>query len=96
MLSTKNIFEALDTKKKKKSSSAKDGAKKEKKKEISTAELEKAIFSQPALGISNWADDDEDEDDFTAVPTNNAGWTTVSCLWVPSGAVESIWVGGSS
>lgn len=67
MITSQNIFAALDTKKKKKSSSkSKDGDDKKKKKVASkadrSAELERAIFSGPKVSITNWADtDDEDE-----------------------------------
>ena len=70
-LKTGNIFAALDSKSKSKSkttSSTKDNSKKKKssseqQSKVSTAELEKALFSaQPQLSISNWADDSEDEE----------------------------------
>jgi hypothetical protein len=69
MITSQNIFAALDTKKKKKSSSkSKDADDKKKKKAVSkadrSAELERAIFSGPKVSITNWADtDDEDEID---------------------------------
>ena len=46
------------------------------KKKVTTAELEKAIFSQPSLGISNWAD--EDDDDY-AMPSLPIDWDEVRC-----------------
>ncbi len=68
MITSQNIFAALDTKKKKKSSKSKDADEKKKKKEVSkadrSAELERAIFSGPKVSISNWADTDDDDDDF--------------------------------
>lgn len=69
-LSTSNAFAALDnTKKKKKSSKPKEEAGEKKKKQTPkephvSADLEKAVFSQAKLNVSNWADTDEDEDDF--------------------------------
>ena len=85
-LQTSNIFAALDTKKKKKSSSSsKDHDKKSSKEHakksvtaqaVSALELEKAIFSQPAIGVSNWADDDDEDEDFTPVDAAN-GWSKV-------------------
>ena len=67
-LATSNAFAALDTKRKKKGSKSKEdsGPKKPKapSKEDQAAQLERAIFSQPAAaGVSNWADTD-DEDSF--------------------------------
>lgn len=61
-----NIFAALDAKKSKKKKSSKDGEKKAKAETpaIDTADLERAIFSQPSTGMSNWADCDEDDDGF--------------------------------
>lgn len=71
MITSQNIFAALDTKKKKKSSKSKDAEDKKKKKELSkadrSAELERAIFSGPKVSISNWADTDDD-DDFADLP----------------------------
>lgn len=68
-LATSNIFAALDTKKAKKNTSSKDNDKKKKKSDkrsVSTADLEKAIFSQPSITISSWADEEDDE--FTVAP----------------------------
>lgn len=66
MITSQNVFAALDTKKKKKSSKSKDADEKKKKKEASkadrSAELERAIFSGPKVSISNWADTDDDDD----------------------------------
>jgi hypothetical protein len=77
-----NLFAVLDKKgpkkpKEKKEDKPKKTAKKEP--EISHEELEKAIFAQPALGISNWADDD-DEDDLAPTHSHQElepGWSTV-------------------
>ena len=64
-LESANLFAALDTKKKKKSKSSKDHDRKKKPdKAEKAAELDKAIFSQPAPTTTNWADDDEFDDDF--------------------------------
>lgn len=75
-LATKNAFAALaDAKKGKKSSSSskKDGDKKKsKKKAVSTEELEKAIFSQPSINITSWAD--EDDEDGYSVPVLPSNW----------------------
>lgn len=62
-MSSKNIFAALEKPKKKKSSSDKPKkAEKPAEPEVDHEELERAIFSQPAIGISNWASDDEDDE----------------------------------
>ena len=70
-LATSNAFAALG----KGSKSGKDAKPKKtkdaKKPKESAAELEKAIFSQPSLGISNWAD--EDDEDY-AKPALPADW----------------------
>ena len=71
-LSTSNAFAALDnTKKKKKSSKPKEEPGERKKKQAPSkppqhvsADLEKAVFSQPKINVSNWADTDEEDDDF--------------------------------
>lgn len=66
-LATSNAFAALDTKKKKKSKSKEDGGEKKKKQPVKTtdaADLEKAVFSQAKINVSNWADTDDDDDDF--------------------------------
>ena len=80
-LQTSNIFAALDTKKKKKSSSSKskehDKKKKSQPKADRSAELERAVFSQPATTTTNWADEEEDDfdDDLGPLPE---GWAAVS------------------
>lgn len=75
-LATSNAFAALAKAKKK--GSSKDGERKgsskkhgKDKKAVSSAELEKAIFSQPSLNISSWADE---EDDDYAVPVLPSNW----------------------
>jgi hypothetical protein len=71
-LATKNAFAALaDAKKKAKSSSksSKD-KKKDKKKTASADELEKAIFSQPSINITSWADEDDDDYNVPVLPSN--------------------------
>jgi hypothetical protein len=71
-LTTGNIFAALADPKKAKGSkkkSSKDNDKKKKpgdKKAISAAELEAAIFAQPAANFSSWADEDDDDDTWAA------------------------------
>lgn len=67
MITSQNVFAALDTRKKKKSSSkSKEAEDKKKDKKASkadrSAELERAIFSGPKVNISNWADTDDDDD----------------------------------
>lgn len=75
-LTTGNIFAALDTKKGKKKKSKEHDKKKKSgdKKAVSAAELERAIFSQPSISISNWADEDDD-DEFVATDTFATNWT---------------------
>ena len=76
-----NLFSVLDKKPK---SSTKDKKKKsadEKvEKKVSSAELEKAIFAQP-LSNSNWADDDDEEEDAFEMEggraVDNDGWSRV-------------------
>jgi hypothetical protein len=79
MLTTSNIYAALDTKKAKKKKSKESDKKKKDKKSISAAELERAIFSQPSISITNWADCD-DEDEFGAMDDLPPGWAQVSML----------------
>lgn len=77
MLATKNAFAVLKASKSKKDEKDNDDKKKrkdEKKKSVSTAALEAAIFSQPSMGISNWAD--EDDEDY-AMPSLPADWAEV-------------------
>jgi len=76
---TSNAFALLKGSKNKKDDKSKDDKKKRGKddKSASAADLEKAIFSQPSLNISNWADDDEE--DYT-MPSLPADWAEVSCL----------------
>ncbi len=75
-LATSNAFSALSEAKKSKSKKAgKDEHKRKKdKKAVSSAELEKAIFSQPSINITSWAD--EEDDDF-AVPVLPSNWEQV-------------------
>jgi hypothetical protein len=74
---TGNIFAAL----------AKTRSKKEKKPKAESdavpdkhAELEAAIFSQSGTGLSNWADDSEEDDEWQAQPAEaqGEGWSEVS------------------
>ena len=60
-LESQNLFAALATKKKKKTKSSKDHDKKKKQpdKAERAAELDRAVFSQPAPTTTNWADEDE-------------------------------------
>jgi hypothetical protein len=69
-LNISNAFAALE--KGKKSKDKKDKKKLEKK--VSTADLEKAIFSAPQMGITSWAD--EDDDDFSHPPIPES-WSQV-------------------
>lgn len=77
-LATNNIFAALADPKKAKGSkkkSSKDNDKKKKsglEKKISTAELEAAIFAQPATNYSSWADEDDDDDAWAAPVSSGA------------------------
>jgi hypothetical protein len=70
-LATSNAFAALgDGKKKKKSSKEHEKKGKKDKPKVSSAELEKAIFSQPSLNISSWADEEDDDYIVPALPSN--------------------------
>jgi hypothetical protein len=75
-LVSKNIFAALDTKKKKKSSKGKN-EKSPAETVDKTAELEKALFSQPVTGLSSWADESDEEDIHVAAPPVDDGWNEV-------------------
>jgi hypothetical protein len=76
-LATRNTFAALQkSSKSKKDDGGKKKRSKDEKKSVSTADLEKAIFSQPSLGISNWADDDDEDGDY-AMPALPAEWGEV-------------------
>lgn len=76
-LATSNAFAVLKASKGKKDSKKKDEKKKSSKdkKVASAADLEKAIFSQPSLNISNWADEDDDDYTMPALPID---WAEVS------------------
>lgn len=65
-LESANLFAALDTKKKKKSKTSKDHDKKKKQpdKAEKAAELDRAVFSEKVPTTTNWADEDEFDDDF--------------------------------
>jgi hypothetical protein len=84
----KNAFAALDSAKTVKKASTKSKSSKEerekkksseaKKAEKNAAELEAAIFANPgALGISSWADDDDEEDYAVPAASTNSGWSVV-------------------
>lgn len=75
-LATKNAFAALTkaASKAAKEDKAKRGKEDKAKKSASAADLEKAIFSQPSLSVSNWAD--EDDEDY-ALPSLPADWVEV-------------------
>lgn len=81
-LATSNAFAALADPKKAKKKSSKEHDKKSKKKEKkpSTAELEKAIFSQPSINITSWADEDDDDYAVPALPSN---WEQVRAPALP-------------
>jgi hypothetical protein len=69
-LATSNVFALLNESKKKKKSSKDDKKKKKSdKKHVSTAELEKAIFSQPSINITSWADEEDDDYALPPLPT---------------------------
>jgi hypothetical protein len=72
-----NIFAALSKKKKKISSKDDGGAKEEEAKVDKHAEIEKAIFSAPVGGMSNWADDLEDDWGAPAPAAADDGWNQV-------------------
>lgn len=75
MASGGNIFAALA-----KSKSSKKSKPKEQREDPADrhAELESAIFSQSGTGLSNWADDSEDEDwGATQSHTQGEGWSEV-------------------
>lgn len=73
-LATSNAFAALaDAKKAKKNKEKKGEGKsksKSKGKAVSTDELEKAIFSQPSINITSWADEDDDDYNVPVLPSN--------------------------
>ena len=66
-----NIFAALDTKKSKKKSKSKDTDKKSKKSskkaEEEQAEFDERLWSTPSLSVSNWADCDDEDEDFDSL-----------------------------
>ena len=70
-LATSNAFAALaDAKKAKKKEKEKKSKSKSKAKAVSTDELEKAIFSQPSINITSWADEDDDDYNVPVLPSN--------------------------
>ena len=84
-LHTSNVFAALSAESaraaKKGSSSSKSSSSKadkaaKKKKSPSTADLERAIFSQPSANISSWADEEDDEFSVQLPPT----WADEVCV----------------
>ena len=82
MITSQNVFAALDTRKKKKiSSKSKEAEDKKKDKKTSkadrSAELERAIFSGPKVNISNWADTDDDDDFGDDLPDS---WSAPVCF----------------
>ncbi len=86
MSTSSNLFAALAAKKKKPSASTTKKEKPAKKVEeaqepqISSEDLDREIFSQPTLGVSNWADD-SDEDDGFAAPSARAALEPVEPGW---------------
>ncbi len=91
MITSQNVFAALDTRKKKKSSSkSKESEDKKKDKKATkadrSAELERAIFSAPKVNISNWADTDDDDDfgdelpDSWSAPVRFPGFMTAHAM----------------
>lgn len=80
-LESANLFAALDTKKKKKGKSSKDHDKKKKPdKAEKAAELDRAVFSQPAPATTNWADEDEDDDFDNDLGPLPESWAQVNFL----------------
>ena len=75
-LATSNAFAALTKggSGKPPRDSKRSGKEDKAKKSASAADLEKAIFSQPSLSVSNWADDDEED---YALPSLPADWAEV-------------------
>jgi hypothetical protein len=88
-LATSNAFALLKGGKTNKIDKKKSG-KDDKKKSASAADLEKAIFSQPSLNISNWADDDDDD---YAMPALPADWAEVRARTASRAARRGFTVG---
>lgn len=80
-----NIFAALTKTKSKKSKAPKEATEERESKADKHAELEAAIFSQSGTGLSNWADDSEDEEEWGAPhPAHHEeGWEAVSAVLGP-------------
>ena len=100
MITSQNVFAALDTRKKKKSSSkSKESEDKKKDKKATkadrSAELERAIFSAPKVNISNWADTDDDDDfgdelpDSWSAPVRFPGFMTAHAMPCVSRMINS-------
>lgn len=64
-LATQNAFAALQQGKKTKKASKSEGEKRKSKgsKARDVAAIEQALFNQPAVGITSWADEDDFDDD---------------------------------
>lgn len=75
-----NIFAALTKTKSKKAKAPKEAGEERESKADKHAELEAAIFSQSGTGLSNWADDSEDEEWGAPHPAHQQeeGWEAVS------------------
>ena len=89
-MSSTNIFAALSDVNKKKKKGGKQGGE-----EVAAeprvdkhAELEKAVFNAGGPGLSNWADDSEEEDEWgrsaPAAAVDGEGWSEVRGGWGPA------------
>jgi hypothetical protein len=69
-LATSNAFALLNQSTKVSKKESKKDDKRKDKGNASAADLEKAIFSQPSMGVSNWADDDDDDYTMPSLPVD--------------------------
>lgn len=75
-----NIFSALAKPKKSKSGKTKKEKPAPEIPDVSHEELDKVVFSAPNVGVTNWADDTDEEDAFVPTPSNGLdaeGWSEV-------------------
>lgn len=78
---SQNIFEALGAKKKKKTSKSKDDEGRSAPRVDKTAELERALFSQPINALSSWADESDEEEHHQPAAASE-GWNEASDMSV--------------
>jgi len=82
-LTLSNAFAALEVRKAKKKKAKESDKKKKSGKEAArkedTLQLEREIFSRPQLNVSNWADCDDEDDDFDPASQPGAGGDTSAC-----------------